>query len=375
MHNINRTQYQEQNVEDFPTINKLVDFVLLQNQKQLLIKNQQLNINFELSDSEEEELILNEESLKNISTVGIGFREPFKDQKNKEGINFVVANLHLIVKKESKTEKEIISVPIKLEQDKNTHPIIYSMAYHFDTSTAGQKEIQSIKNRTEIAKKVIDEQELKAEKIDKIYDRMFDQHFRHSEQALFEYLKMDSFILSLLNLMYKEKVIKLQSVVLDIYSTKNMCKNCQYCAYGVMSDDTNENNDEFSAILERKIIEDNKNRIKPIQIDNQDKQRSTFYRVIRLVSNEYHPEGNEGYNPLKNQKLVGIDISLINKRIITNEFSINILEQQYKNLIKNFTIFCSRGVKLDENFLLKQLTKAREDVQQHSSKESSQVEQ
>ena len=74
---------------------------------QLLIKTNDLSINFESSsDSESEEFILREKSLQDISTVGVGFRKPYENDNETKSINFTVANLNLIVKKEKNEQKE-----------------------------------------------------------------------------------------------------------------------------------------------------------------------------------------------------------------------------------------------------------------------------
>ena len=385
---------QESNVEDV----LIADDSVIQKQKnslntyiqsltsnQLLIKTNELSINFELSDSESEEFTLREKSLQDISTVGYNFREHYLNSlksntkakrnknseqriqtddstKKKEQIDFVVANLNLIVKKENEHKKENISVAIKLEQDKNYFPIAYSSAYHFDTSSAENEEKISVKRRLESAEKIIDSLKLKYDDPNKTNNGCFDQRFRHGEQALFEYLKTDGFILYLIDYMHRKNVIKLQSVVLDIYSTKNMCKNCQYSTYGVLSDKIEQENQEFCGKLEQQIKKDNETRIekKRIVIEGTIKkggeQRTTFYRAVRLVFSEFFD------NQFKNQRKLILNrpiyIQNIDKRVIAMKYS-NLLLKRYNSLIKKYTIFCSRG-KSEEKRLIKQLKTDRE---------------
>ena len=109
------------------------------------------------------------------------------------------------------------------------------MAYHFNTSSAENKEKTSVERRLESAKRVIvslklvekNTKKIKQPKIP-ISKKAFNRLFRHSEQALFEYLKMEDCISYLMGLMLENKVVKLQSVVLDMHSTKNMCKNITF---------------------------------------------------------------------------------------------------------------------------------------------------
>ena len=322
---------------------------------QLLIKVDELSINFELSDSESEEFILREKSLQDISTVGYNFREPYKNNGNTEHINFTVANLNLIVKKQNEHKKENIPIPIKLEQDTDKSPIIYSMAHHFKTSSAENEEKISVEKRLKSAKRVIDNLGLRCSNPNKTDNGCFDQRFRHGEQALFEYLKTDGFILYLIDYMHKKNVIKLQSVVLDIYSTKNMCKNCQYSTYGVLSDKIEQENQEFCGKLEQQIEEDNKTRIKKERIaikgtmQENGKERTTFYRVVRLVFSE--PDDQFADRPFSPG--APLYIQNIDRRIIFKEYSNPSLER-YNSLIKGYTIFCSRG-KSEEKRLIKQL--------------------
>lgn len=362
---------QESNVEDVLTAddsviqkqkNSLNTYIQSLTSSQLLIKTNELSINFELSDSESEEFILREKSLQDISTVGYNFREPYKNNGNTEHINFTVANLNLIVKKQNEHKKENIPVAIKLEQDTDKSPIIYSMAYHFDTSSAKNEEKISVERRLESAKKVIDDLGLINEgrdiiKLGNFKDNDFNKNFRHSEQALFEYLKTEDCISYLMGLMLENKVVKLQSVVLDIYSTKSMCKNCQYSTYGVLSnegkqqnqeliDEIEQENQEFCGKLEQQIKKDNKTRIeeKRIVIEGTTKKsgerRTTFYRAVRFVFSEFFD------SQFKNQRKLILNrpiyIQNIDKRVIAMKYS-NLLLKRYNSLIKKYTIFCSRG--------------------------------
>ena len=356
---------QESNVEDVLTAD---DSVIQKQEKslnkytqsltssQLLIKTDDLSINFELSDSESEEFILREKSLQDISlqdifAVGVRFREPYKNNDDTKYINFTVANLNLIVKKQNKHKKENISIRIKLEQDTDESPIIYSMAYHFNTSSAENEEKISVEKRLKSAKRVIDSLGLKYSDLNKTDDD-FNRYFRHSEQALFEYLKTEDCISYLMGLMLENKVVKLQSVVLDIYSTKNMCKNCQYSTYGVLSDRIEQQNQEFCGKLERSIIGYNRGRSRDnmIQIDNEDKKRLTFYRAVRLVFSEYYLSVDDKKylieDPFKKQDPFISDkqmyIQNINKRIIAKKYP-DELSEECGSLIKEYTIFCSKG--------------------------------
>lgn len=325
---------------------------------QLLIKVDELSINFKSSsDSESEEFILREKSLQDISTVGYNFREPYKNNGNTEHINFTVANLNLIVKKQNEHKKENIPIPIKLEQDTDKSPIIYSMAHHFKTSSAENEEKISVEKRLKSAKRVIDNLGLRCSNPNKTDNGCFDQRFRHGEQALFEYLKTDGFILYLIDYMHKKNVIKLQSVILDIYSTKNMCKNCQYSTYGVLSnkdeqqnqelvDKIEQENQEFCGKLEQQIKKDNETGIeeKYIAIGGTNKEdgkkRTTFYRAVRLVFSEFFDHQFE--NQHKFMLNSPMYIQNINKRIIAKEYT-DKSSERYGLLIRDYTIFCSRG--------------------------------
>lgn len=274
--------------------------------------------------------------------------------------------MNLIVKKENEHKKENISIPIKLEQDKNYFPIIYSMAYHFDTSSAENEEKTSVERRLESAKKIIDSLKLKYDDPNKTNNGCFDQRFRHGEQALFEYLKTDGFILYLIDYMHRKNVIKLQSVVLDMYSTKNMCKNCQYSTYGVLSnkdeqqnqeliDEIEQENQEFCGKLEQQITRDNETRIKEKRIvikgtmKKDGERRTTFYRVVRLVFSE----ADDKFVDRPFSPGAPLYIQNIDRRIISKEYSNPSLEG-YDSLIKGYTIFCSRG-ESEEKRLIKQL--------------------
>ena len=313
---------------------------------QLLIKTNELSINFELSDSESEEFILREKSLQDISlqdifAVGVRFREPYKNNDNTKYINFTVANLNLIVKKQNKHKKENIPIRIKLEQDTDESPIIYSMAYHFDTSSAENEEKISVEKRLKSAKRVIDSLGLKYSDLNKTDDD-FNKNFRHSEQALFEYLKTEDCISYLMGLMLENKVVKLQSVVLDMHSTKSMCKNCQYSTYGVLSDRIERQNQEFCVKLEKSIRGYNRGRSRDniIRIGNEDKKRITFYRAVRLVFSEFFDHQFE--NQHKFMLNSPMYIQNINKRIIAKKYP-DELSGECGSLIKEYTIFCSRG--------------------------------
>ena len=364
---------QESDVEYVPTINDLIYSLPIRKQEkslnkytqsltssQLLIKTDDLSINFELSDSESEEFTLREKSLQDISAVGYNFREPYKSNGNTEHINFTVANLNLIVKKQNEHNNENIPVAIKLEQDTNESPIIYSMAYHFNTSSAENEEKTSVERRLKSADKIIDSLKLVEKNTKKIKQpkipiskKAFNRLFRHSEQALFEYLKTENCISYLMGLMLENKVVKLQSVVLDMHSTKSMCKNCQYSTYGVLSDRIEQQNQEFCGKLERSIRGYNRGRSRDniIRIGNEDKKRTTFYRAVRLVFSEFFDHQFE--NQHKFMLNSPIYIQNINKRIIAKEYT-DKSSERYGLLIRDYTIFCSRG-ESKEKRLIKQL--------------------
>lgn len=93
MQNISLQNLQGSNVEGVSITNDLLikeqrnslnKYNQLLTDSQLLIRTNGFNINFELSDDEKEEITLDEEPLKEISTVGINFREHYlNDDTNK----------------------------------------------------------------------------------------------------------------------------------------------------------------------------------------------------------------------------------------------------------------------------------------------------
>lgn len=274
--------------------------------------------------------------------------------------------MNLIVKKENEHKKENIPVAIRLENDYGDFSIIYSPAYHFGTSNAKIEEKISIENRLKSAENIIKELKLTNENrcsAECIYYGDFNFNFRHSEQALFEYLKTDGCISYLIGLMLENKVVKLQSVVLDIYSTKNMCKNCQYSAYGVLSDKIEQQNQEFCGKLERSIkgYNSGRNGNDIIRINNDKKGRTTFYRAIRLMFDECCWNKDDKWqwaeDSFKKQNSFvpskELYIRNINKRIIADFCHVK-TSSEYGLLIKEYTIFCSMGGS-DKEQLIKQL--------------------
>jgi hypothetical protein len=198
-------------------------------------------------------IILATEILSKLWSGGMALTNHIKhllnNRDNLATANFVMANLKFIVSDRPEghpdRSREVIDISIGVPQE------IYCLKDPNNTSLSVRSRHQS---GLDYLKKLGQAAGEKMEKlkIDLSNIREYFSTFHHSEQALFEHLKKPSTIKSFVQSLREKNILphhKVYAVILDMFSTRELCSPCTVATKGVM----NKQSDEFIGALQKEL--------------------------------------------------------------------------------------------------------------------------